>query len=69
MLHARLEMIQILDVFQVRAVITEILPGAEPAIWSSKPLTVPLDELAGNEDALSTAIAAFRLWSESTIRE
>lgn len=69
MLHARVEVAQILDTFQVRAVIHEFSAGQEPVIWSSKPVTLEFPDDVLNEDALSITIAAIRLWSEMTIQE
>lgn len=69
MLHARLEIAQILDMFQVRCVITEFAPGTDPTQWSSKPLTIVAPDIQDDSSALSTVIALFRLWSELTISE
>ena len=68
MLHARLEVAQILDTFQVRAVIHEFAAGTEPVVWTSSPITLHLPDDMLNEDALSIIIECFRLWSEMTIR-
>lgn len=67
MLHARLEVIQVLDHFQVRVLITEMHPGFEPTHWSSRSETFSLDDYDINEDALSTVIRLIGLWSERTI--
>jgi hypothetical protein len=69
MLHARIEVAQILDLFQVRAVITEFSPGTDPVVWSSGNLTLDLPEDVTNEDALTIVLAAIRLWSEMTNSE
>lgn len=67
MLHARVEVAQILDTFQVRAVIHEFAPGTDPVVWTSKPLTLDLPDSTLEEDALSIVIECIRLWSEMTI--
>lgn len=66
MLHARLEVAQILNVFQVRAVISEFQPGTDPVIWTSSPLTLDLPDDMLENDALTITIECFRLWSEMT---
>lgn len=66
MLHARLEVAQILDTFQVRAVISEFAPGTDPVVWTSAPLTLELPDDVISQDALSITIECFRLWSEMT---
>lgn len=67
MLHARLEVAQILDQFQVRCVIHEFAAGQEPAIWTSPNFTLELPEDVLSGDALSITLEAIRLWSEMTI--
>lgn len=69
MLHARLEVAQILDMFQVRCVIHEFCPGTDPVVWDSGNRTIVLDEIDEHEDALSTVIRLVSLWSEMTISE
>jgi hypothetical protein len=66
MLHARLEVAQILDRFEVRVAITEFAPGTDPVFWSSAPLILEMPEDADLEDVLSTVLTLIRLWSEST---
>lgn len=68
MLHARVEVAQILDTFQVRAVIHEFAAGTEPVVWTSAPITLNLPDDMIIEDALSITIECLRLWSEMTIR-
>lgn len=67
MLHARIEVAQILDTFQVRAVIHEFSAGQEPVVWSSKAITLNLDDEVLSQDALSITLECIRLWSEMTI--
>lgn len=69
MLHARLEIIQVLDHFQTRFVITEIAAGQEPATFIQEPMTLDMPEIDNHHDALSTILALLRLWSERTIQE
>lgn len=69
MLHARLEVAQVLHLFQVRCLITEFAPGTDPVQWSSQPLTLELPEGTDDEDALSTVLRLIALWSERTISE
>lgn len=69
MLHARLEVAQILDMFQIRCVISEFAPGIDPVYIDSGNQTIVLEELDDHEDALSTVIRLIRLWSEMTISD
>ena len=69
MLHARIEVAQILDIFQVRCVIHEFAPGTDPVIWSQHPLTIPLPGELEDASPLSTVIALISLWSEMTISD
>lgn len=66
MLHARIDIAQVLDLFQVQAVIHEFAPGADPVVWKSVPLTLELPGEPESQDALSTVFDVIRLWSEST---
>lgn len=66
MLHARIEVAQIMDVFQVRAVIHEFAPGTDPVTWTAKNLTLELPDDVISQDALSIVIECIRLWSEMT---
>lgn len=68
MLHARLEIAQVLDQFQVRCVITEFAPGTDPTTWVSPVLQVDHPDSLEDSSALSTVIDLIRLWSEMTIR-
>lgn len=67
MLHARIEVSQIMSLFQVRAVITEFAPGTDPVQWSSPALTIDLPEDVLSQDALSITMECIRVWSEVTI--
>ena len=69
MLHARIEVAQILDSFQVRAVIHEFSPGSDPVIWESINSTFPLPAFLENADALTITLELIRLWSEKTISD
>lgn len=69
MLHARIEVAQILSMYQVRCVITEFAPGTDPTTWSSKPLTIDFADAAESHDALTTVLELIRLWSEMTISD
>lgn len=66
MLHARIEIAQILDVFQVRAVIHEFAPATDPTVWTSSPITLELPEDVLEQDSLSIILECIRLWSEMT---
>lgn len=66
MLHARLEVAQILDHFQVRMVIHEFAPGTDPVIWESAPVTVEMPKDLEHSDALSTTMRLIQIWSEMT---
>ena len=67
MLHAVIYIDQILDLFQVRVVITEFQAGADPVIWTSAPSSHVLPNDVEQEDALSTILRLLALWSERTI--
>lgn len=69
MLHARLEIAQVLDLFQVRCVITEFSPGNDPTQWSSAPLTIVAPDSTEDSSALTTVLELIRLWSEMTISD
>lgn len=66
MLHARIDVAQVLDMFQVQAVIHEFAPGVDPVVWKSAPITLELPAEAESQDALSTIFDVIRIWSEST---
>ena len=67
MLHARIDIAQILDVFQVRAVIMEFEAGTDPTVWTSDNHQQALPDGMENADALSITLEILRLWSERTI--
>lgn len=69
MLAATIRVVQVLDVFEVRAVISRFSPGEDPEQFASRTLTVKLPDEMGAEDDLSIIIALLALWSESTIRD
>ena len=68
MLHARIEVAQILDTYSVRAVITEFHPGTDPEVFTSDSGPISMHESLIDADSLSIILEALRLWSESTIR-
>lgn len=67
MLHARLEIAQVLDHFQVRCVITEFSPGNEPEQFATKSEFLELPAELVQADSLSTILGLIGLWSERTI--
>lgn len=69
MLHARIDMVQILDRIQVGAEITEYLAGQDPTVWTQRPLMLSLEEMPPGADALTIMREILRLWSEMTISE
>lgn len=66
MLHAHLMVVQIMDLFEVRAVISEFSPGHEPTIWKSVPRSLILPDGWEEDDALTTTLRLISLWSEVT---
>lgn len=69
MLHAHIQVAQILDIFQVRASITEFFPGEDPVLWTAPERTLILPDGWEHDDALTTTLRLLRLWSGVTIRE
>ena len=69
MLHARLEVAQILDMLEVRAVIHEFTPGTDPVTWEAQKFTMTMDDEDVNSDALTIILKAISLWSEKTISD
>lgn len=69
MLAATVRVVQILDVFEVRVVITVFSPGMDPEQFAAKTLTVKLDPELESADALSITKALLALWSEVTISD
>lgn len=67
MLAATIRIVQILDQFEVRCVITEFSPGTDPEQFSSTALRVNLSEDEMSEDSLTIVKALLSLWSEVTI--
>lgn len=66
MLHAHLQVAQIMDLFEVRCTIHEFQEGAEPVVWHSVPQSLVLPDGWEQEDALSTMLRLIALWSEMT---
>jgi len=66
MLHARLEVAQILNILEIRAVITEFSAGQDPEVFVAENFSCALEELEDDGDSLSIVISALRLWSEMT---
>lgn len=69
MLRARLEVNQVLSTYEVRCLITELAPGADPVFWASSTMTVDLGPAYDEADALTITLACLRLWSERTISD
>lgn len=69
MLSATVRVVQVLDTFEVRAVITVFSPGMEPEQFASKPLTVTLASELLDRDPLTITAVLLRLWSEMTISD
>jgi len=66
MLHAHLQVAQIMDLFEVRCTIHEFLEGQEPVVWHSTPQSLVLPDGWEQDDALSTMLRLIALWSEMT---
>jgi len=66
MLHAHLQVAQIMDLFEVRVTIHEFYEGQEPVVWKSVPQSLVLPDGWESEDALSTILRLIALWSEMT---
>jgi len=66
MLHAHLQVAQIMDLFEVRVSIHEFHQGLEPEVWHSVPQSLVLPDGWESEDALSTILRLIALWSEMT---
>lgn len=69
MLAATVRIVQVLDTFEVRAVITVFSPGSDPEQFSAKTRTFVLPDEMLSADALSITTALLRLWSEMTISD
>lgn len=69
MLHARIEVAQLLDMFQISCVITEFHAGEDQTQFIERPMVLELPVEALSEDPLSIVIRAIALWSERTIRD
>lgn len=69
MLAATIRLVQVLDTYEIRAVISVFAPGMDPEQFAARPLTVQLtDELEG-ADPLTITRALLALWSEMTISD
>lgn len=66
MLAATIRIVQILDQFEVRCVISEFHPGLDPEQFSSTALRVTLPEEEMAEDSLTIVKTLLGLWSEMT---
>ena len=66
MLAATVRVVQVLDLYQIRAVITVFSPGMDPEQFELVPLTVKLEDELQESDALSITRALLALWSEMT---
>lgn len=67
MLHARIDIAQVLDMFQVSCEITEFHAGEDPTRWIERPVVLTLEEPDTHMDSLATVIHLLTLWSERTI--
>lgn len=66
MLAATVRVVQVLDLYEIRAVITEFHPGRDPESFSSTPVRVKLSDEQASQDALSITRTLLALWSERT---
>lgn len=69
MLAATVRIVQVLDLYEVRCVISIFSPGTDPEQFSSHTLRVKLDDELEGEDALTIIRSLLALWSEVTISE
>lgn len=69
MLAATLRVVQVLDSFEIRAVITRFTPGEDPEQFSARGLIVQLDDETLQQDDLTIINTLLRLWSEVTISD
>lgn len=67
MLHARIDVAQILGMFQVGAEITEFSAGNDPTVWVMRPILLELPDSADSGDVLTNIQTILALWSERTI--
>lgn len=67
MLSATIRIVQVLDLFEIRCVITRFTPGEDPEQFSSTGLTVSLPEEIRKQDDLTIINELISLWSEMTI--
>lgn len=69
MLAATIRVIQILDSFEIRVVITRFQPGMDPEQFVSQSLRVNLDDEEMSQDDLTIIRSLLSLWSEVTISD
>jgi len=69
MLAATVRIVQVLDLFEVRVVISTFAPGMDPEQFQAQVLRVKLDDELENEDPLTITRELLRLWSEVTIQD
>lgn len=69
MLAATIRLVQVLDQFEIRAVITTFNAGMDPEQFEMRPLRIIMTDEDMNSDALSIITRLIRLWSEVTISE
>jgi len=67
MIAATIRIVQVLDLFEVRAVITVFSPGMDPEQFDSTPVRVQLPDDVMSQDALSITKTLTGIWSEMTI--
>lgn len=66
MLAATIRVVQVMDMFEVRAVLTIFSPGMDPESFSSKPLLVSMSSEEAQADPLTITKRCLALWSEMT---
>lgn len=67
MLACTIRIVQVLDLYEVRAVITRFTPGEDPEQFSSTGLTISLPDEDASQDDLHIIRTLLALWSEMTI--
>lgn len=66
MLAATARVVQVLDTFEIRVVISVFNAGMEPEQFASQVLTVKLDDELERADPLTITRSLLALWSEVT---
>lgn len=69
MLSATVRVVQVLDLYEIRAVITIFSAGMDPEQFELHPIRVKLDDELEQQDALSIIKSLLALWSEVTISD